>query len=199
MSQLWFVHPVPNTTIFLRFIQLFIGFPRTRSPRRFGARINQVDCLSATTKCGLIRPPAKHASCSPRLASYIPQLTPSHLQPMTSTQFWKQHSHEQRSVRHRFTCTSASEQVSCHNSNRTPSTPTFRKSCYVCIVRITKSALCITCQLNSMANAHILIKTTRWRQRSPLIGLGVALVRVTGAATSTSPKAVHASRCKRVV
>jgi hypothetical protein len=62
-----------------------------------------VDCLSATMKWGLICPPAKHASCSPRLASYIPQLRPSHLQPMTSTQFWKQHSHKQLSVRHRLT------------------------------------------------------------------------------------------------
>lgn len=192
-SQFWFMNPVLNTITFLRFIQLFIGFPRTRSPRRFGARINQVDCLSATMKCGLICPPAKHASYSPRLASYIPQLTPLHLQRMVSTQSWQQHSHEQLSVRHRLICTSASEQVSCHNSNLTPSTPTSRKWCCVCLLRIVSSVLCITRQLNSMAMAHILSKTMRRRQPSPPTSLGVGLVRVTGAITSISPKAVHAS------
>ncbi len=49
------------------------------------------------------------------------------------------------------------------------------------------------------AMAHMLIKTMRRRQRSPLIGLRVALVRVTRAATSTSPKPVPASRSKRRV
>jgi len=79
--------------MFLRLVQLFIEFPRTCSPRSFEIRVNSLDCLGATISWNPICPSAKHASYSPRLASYIPQLTPSHLKPMTSTQSWQQHSH----------------------------------------------------------------------------------------------------------